>query len=79
MTPRWYDGGLYVLHGKFGLSKLSLAADKSREEWLCEAANFKRDDWFAFNQEVYHDGYALAIVGGTKREGVLICVDLDSG
>lgn len=79
VTPRWYGGGVYVLHGKFGLSKLTLGADGGREAWLSEAANFKRDDWFAFNQQVYHDGYALAIVGGTKREGALICVDVNSG
>jgi outer membrane protein assembly factor BamB len=79
VTPRWYDGCLYVMHGKFGLSKLSLSADGSKETWLCEAANFGRDDWFAFNQQVYLDGYTLAIVGGSKREGVLICVNVKSG
>ncbi len=79
VTPRWYEGSLYVLHGKFGLSKLTLGADGGSEAWLCEAANFKRDDWFAFGQQVYHDGYALAHVGGSKRDGVLICVDLKSG
>lgn len=79
VTPRWYDGSLYVLHAKFGLSKLALSADNGSEEWLCEAANFGRDDWFAFNQEVYHDGYALANISGTKREGVLVCVDVASG
>jgi outer membrane protein assembly factor BamB len=79
VTPRWYDGGLYVLHGKFGLSKLSLGTQSCSETWLCEATQFGRDDWFAFNQEIYHDGHALAIVGGSKRDGVLVCVDVASG
>jgi len=78
-TPRWFDGALYLLHGKFGLSKLSVDNGRWSEDWLSDAANFARDDWFAFNQQVFYDGYALAIVGGSKRKCRLICLDTKTG
>jgi outer membrane protein assembly factor BamB len=78
VTPRPYQGSLYVVQGKQGLSKLSCRDDTWAEDWLCKRAAYS-NDWFAFNQQVFHDGFALAIVGDSRRDCRFVCVDLKTG
>ena len=78
VTPRFYQGSLYFVQGKQGLSKLSLSDGTWTEDWLAPKAAYS-NDWFAFNQQVFHDGFVFAIVGDARRKCRMVCIDAKSG
>lgn len=78
VSPVLYNGCLYLIQGKQGLSKLSVDDGVWKENWLSTSAAYS-NDWFAFNRNVFHDGFVFAIVGEARRTCRLVCVDAASG
>jgi len=75
ITPYLHKGGIYLVHSKHGMARLSLDGDKLKQDWLSEDAKYP-NEWFAFNTHViYRDNIYFL----TNKESGLSCVDAETG
>ena len=80
VAPKAYEGGLLLMHGSKGLSKVSRKDGAWTEEWLCSELVYDKGNWFTFNRQVVRGTFLYAIAGNAKGKNTrLACVDLETG
>ncbi|MHC4726291.1 MAG: outer membrane protein assembly factor BamB family protein, partial [Planctomycetota bacterium] len=75
ITPYIHKKGIYLVHSKHGMARLSLDGDKFKQDWLSEDAKYP-NEWFAFNTHVIYRDHIYFL---TNKDSGLSCVDAKTG